>query len=149
MPTALRIVKEFFPNIKSVKDSKASIKTEVTGHDDKVSRKGAHKECALAIACKRKFKVDGVIIARSTAYLVKNNKAIRFDVPISVGREITSFDRGAGFAPGVYHLARPTKNPLGTNLHRSGPKEKKNGNKIRFRHVTSKIRAVLSGHEGD
>jgi|HubBroStandDraft_4_1064222.scaffolds.fasta_scaffold40980_2 hypothetical protein len=150
MSSAINIIKNFFPDIKSMKDSKTSIKIEVTNHDDKVSRKGAHKDCALAVACKRKFKIDGVIIARSTAYLVKNNKAVRFDVPISVAREITSFDRGGGFAPGVYHLARPTKCPIGKNNHRSGPHLKKTNKKIaRFRHVTSNIRAVLSGHEGD
>ena len=151
MPTALGIVNGFFPDVTSVKDSKTVLKIEVTSQDDRTSRKGEHKDCALAVACKRKLNIDGVIISRKIAYLIKGKKAVRFEVPNSISREIVSFDRGGGFAPGTYQLSRPSKCKLISTGERSrtGPHKTKSGRKIKFRHVTSKIRAVLAGHEGD
>src|SRR5271167_2431778 len=84
MPTALGIVNGFFPGVTSVKDSKTVLKIEVTAQDDRTSRKGEHKDCALAVACKRKLNIDGVIISRKIAYLIKGKKAVRFEVPNSI-----------------------------------------------------------------
>jgi CheY-specific phosphatase CheX len=92
MPTALRIVKKFFPEVTDVEDAEKSQVIEVT--------------CAMAVACKRKYNLDGVIISVKTAYLIKGKKAKRFSLPESVSREIVSFDRDSGFAAGQYRLSK-------------------------------------------
>lgn len=74
---ALQVVNRFFPEVSSVKDAKKSIAIEVTKKDCNASKKRNHKECALAVAGKRRFK------------------------------EITAFDRGASFEPGKYQLTKP------------------------------------------
>ena len=149
----LRIVNRHFPKVTKVIDAKENLKIEVTSQDEKTSKRRNLNECAMAVACKRAYKADGVILARSTAYLVKDTLAVRFKIPVSVAREITSFDRGAQFAPGIYHLSRPAPSFLLTaktkdNLERGG----KGGNTGKSRglrkiaiHRTTGIRAVLGG----
>src|SRR6267143_179111 len=104
MPNPLSIVNKFFPKVTKVRDATSNIEIEVTKTDQNIAKKMKHDECAMAVACKRKMHLDGVIMAISTAYLIKDNVATRYKVPISVGREITSFDRGAPFAVGTYKL---------------------------------------------
>ena len=106
MPTALQLVKKFFPEVTHVVDASRNAAIEVTARDEKVANKKSHKTCAMAVACKRKFHLDGVIISINRAYLVKGKKARRFDLPPSVSREVVSFDRGAGFEAGEYELSR-------------------------------------------
>jgi hypothetical protein len=101
----------------------------------------------MAVACKRKFHLDGVIISRSTSYLVKGTIARRFKVPESVSREVVSFDRGSGFSPGTYELQRvPPSSRFGIRPGRTAKNRKSNPDKPkRFRHITDKVRAVLGG----
>ncbi len=149
--SCLSVVKKFFPNVKAVVDSKTNARIEVTDADVKSSKLKNHKQCAMAVACKRKFHLDGVIIAKSVAYLVKGNKARRFNVPESVSREVVSFDRGAGFSAGDYALRaispanrmdRPKREKLEEDrLHKGNPIEK------RFQHKTDNVRASLSYNE--
>lgn len=141
---SLRTVQKFFPNVTTVHDARSHIQVEVTKADDKTSKKHRHVECAMAVACKRKFKADGVIIARSIAYLIRGKTAIRFGVPTSVEREVTSFDRGAGFDPGIYSLTRPPHKmgQKGGNKNKTGK-----GKSIAYKHVTTGIRAVLGGKD--
>jgi len=106
MPTALQLVQKFFPEVESVVDAKKNVDIEVTNADDRVAAKKSHKTCAMAVACKRKFKLDGVVISVNRAYLVKGKKAERFELPPSVSREVVSFDRGGGFEPGEYQLSK-------------------------------------------
>lgn len=105
MPTSLEIVKKFYPDVTSVVDAKRPVKITVTKADTNNKAVKNHKECALAIACKRKG-ADAAIICVKTAYLITGTKAVRYLLPGSVSREITSFDRNAGFEPGEYHLCR-------------------------------------------
>ncbi len=145
--STLSVVKKFFPNVKFVTDAKTNAFIEVTDADVKKSKLKNHKECAMAVACKRKFKLDGVIIAKSVAYLVKGNKARRFDVPESVSREVVSFDRGSGFSPGNYALRavspanrmdRPKREKLSAERnHKGNPIEK------RFQHRTDNVRVEI------
>lgn len=140
----LGIVQRHFPNVNKVQDATKNLTIEVTNDDDKKSKRRNMNECAMAVACKRAYKADGVILSRKVAYLVKGDLAIRFIIPESVAREITSFDRGAGFAPGSYHLHRP---PKGRTLehkkaHRKSTPDKNIGEKHQF-HLTTGIRAVL------
>jgi len=115
MPTALRVVQKFFPQVTTIEDAAECVEIEVTKQDDKIAKKKDHKTCAMAVACKRKLGLDGVLISINTAYLVKGTKARRYHLPQSVAREVVSFDRGAGFAPGQYQLSKVPKSlRLGT-----------------------------------
>jgi len=146
----LRIVNRHFPNVTKVRDATSPLMIEVTPTDMKTSKRKDMEQCAMAVACKRAYKADGAIIARSVAYLIKGDLAVRFRVPISVMREITSFDRGGTFDPGEYLLAVPqTSKTLAGKI--AGNPLKKGGNKgnhgIRKMHLTQGIRAVLGSVE--
>jgi len=147
----LRIVTRHFPQVTKVEDATKNVTVEVTKQDESHSSKKDINGCAMAVACKRVFKADGVIMARSTAYLVKNDLAIRYKVPNSVSREITSFDRGAGFSPGVYQLSKIAasmrldyKREHGSDGGRVANKGKTAG---RYQHRTEGIRAILGSPE--
>jgi len=140
---ALGIVRKYFPEVNRVTDAKAGLTIEVTKHDDHVATRKAHKTCAMAVACKRKLNLDGVIISVKTAYMIKGRKAIRFAVPEHVSREVVSFDRGGGFEPGMYKLNKPDR-PIGEG-HSSGG-EHSNPNrphKSKAHLLTKNIRTVL------
>src|SRR2546430_6561396 len=106
---ALANVRKFFPDVVSVTDADENAYLEVTAEDVKHSAKKDHNRCAMAVAAKREFKASGVVIAPTVAYVVKHNKAVRFQLPESVQKEVVSFDRGSGFAEGKYHLHAPAK----------------------------------------
>lgn len=147
---ALTVVQKFFPGVTEVVDATQPALIEVTACDANPRAVKNHEACALAVACKRAFKVDGVIIARSIAYLVKGKKARRFQLPPATTREIVSFDRGAGFAPGVYILSAVTRaKRLGARTGSSRDKSTGNGKPKPFRHVTANIRTVLGGVDPD
>jgi len=141
MATALQVVRKFFPNVKSVKDATSNARIEVTKADEANSKKKSHKTCAMAVACKRKFHLDGVIISANMGYLIKGTQARRFELPPSVRSEVVSFDRGGGFEPGEYELSKPshkigTPRPHGNSDKRTRPERK-------FRHKTGGIRISL------
>lgn len=139
---ALAVVRKFFPNVDKVSDATGTVDVSVTAADDKASRKKDHAECAMAMACKREMKLDGVIVSRKTAYLIKGGTATRYELPESTSREVVSFDRGSGFAPGDYHLRPPSESRrLGAITGGGGPT--KTTRKIRRVHHTAGIRAVL------
>lgn len=143
---SLKVVQKYFPHVKSVKDAKSNIKIEVTKQDDKMATRKAHKNCAMAVACKRKMKLDGVIISVGTAYMVKGDRATRFHLPERVSREVVSFDRGGGFDTGVYQLDKPCpSNRLGSpnnSRGRHGSKEY-TGKVKKHKVLTRGIRSVL------
>jgi hypothetical protein len=140
---ALSIVQKYFPNVQSVEEADKPIHVEVTKQDSNSAAVRNHEGCAMAVACKRKMKADGVIVSIGTAYIVKGNKAYRYRVPPSIQREIVSFDRNAGFAEGEYELATTLPSmKLGEERPPKGP-EKRTGKPLKFRHETSGIRTVL------
>lgn len=149
MPTALSVVRSFFPKVQKVVDASHPLRIEVTDKDASSKGNKKHDSCAMAVACKRKFHLDGVIISRSMAYLVKGNKARRFQLPQSVAREIVSFDRGAGFEPGEYRLnpVQESAKLLGKRWGGNGkPTKHRNRNAPkRFHHRTGGVRSSLSG----
>ena len=150
MQGALKIVQKFFPAVSKVTDATKNSLIEVTAKDAASKAVRDHGACVMAVACKRKLKLDGVIIARSVAYLIKDGEATRYNLPPSVSREIVSFDRGAGFEVGKYELSKiqPTQK-LGARSRR--PDDRQNhqaqGKKkpAKFKHVTTNIRTVLGG----
>lgn len=143
MSNALKNVQKMFPGVTEVVDAKRARVIEVEPQDLKQAKVKSHKGCAMAVACKRKLVLDGVIMARSTAYLIKGKKATRYHVPESVSREMVAFDRGADFAAGVYKLIPPDK-PLGSRTGYAS-KNKGTGTPRRSYHVTQKVRAMLGG----
>jgi hypothetical protein len=148
MANALQIVQQLFPNVTSVSDARRDVTVEVSRQDINSATVRNHKACALAVACKKKFKADGVIISVSRAYLVKDRKATRFFVPEHVAREIISFDRDGGFQAGEYALiAVPKVNRIGATKghkpHKSPKYTETNKLSRRFKQHTGGIRAKL------
>ncbi len=143
--TSLKVVKKFFPAVKKVVDATRNAAIEVTMKDVRSAAVRQHDACAFAVACKHKFHLDGVIISRSVAYLVKGDTARRFMLPESVKHEIVSFDRGAGFAVGKYALQSvPKSSHLGSRERPQYSKTRETKQK-RFRHITTSVRTVLGG----
>lgn len=144
--SALTNVQSVFPGVTKVVDAKKDSIFEVTKADTKAASVRNHTACAMAVACKRKLELDGVIMSVNTAYLIKGTTATRYKVPESVSREITSFDRNAAFEPGEYKLKAVCKSEQlgvgkGAPPGSSGPN---NGNLAkRFRHKTGGIRASI------
>ncbi len=146
MPTALTIVQKFYPNVASVKDSPKNLFIEVTPRDCQSKAVKNHNDCALALACKREFGLDGVVIALRAAYLIKGNEAVRFGLGESIAREITAFDRNGAFDPGKYQLVKPTHRigDPSSSGSRTGYKKGKSGRKVKYRHITGDIRHIFS-----
>jgi hypothetical protein len=137
MPTALQIVQSFYPEVTKVRDSKRNLTIKVTKADAHNTGVKKHKDCALAVACKREG-ADGAIICVKTSYIIRGTEAIRYKNPESVAREVVSFDRKAGFEPGEYALSKvPTSNRLGTirAWKKSGRTSKKSMNYHRTENV--------------
>lgn len=143
--SALNTVRKFFPGVEVVTDATRPAKIEVMASDANPRAAKNHEACALAIACKRQMNLDGVIISRSIAYLVKGKKARRFQLPPATSREIVSFDRGAGFQPGVYLLSKITANKRMGQRQGSDRRTPGNGKPKQFRHITANVRTVLGG----
>ena len=148
--SALSTVNKFFPRVKKVTDATEKTIIEVTARDAASKAVKDYGACVMAVACKRKLHLDGVIIARSVAYMVKGDEAIRYLVPATVAREIVSFDRGSGFEVGTYELAKICKtHKLGERGGREIDPNRDHGDKKvrKFRHVTANIRSVLGGEK--
>lgn len=143
---ALGIVRKFFPNVTSVTDATKPVTIEVTKRDAASEGKKDHKACAMAVACKRKLHLDGVVISRSVAYLVKDAVATRYGVPEQVAREVVAFDRGGAFEPGEYRLDKPTRiKLLGAAKDADGRPEhsKTKAGRGEPHHMTTNIRTAL------
>lgn len=142
---ALRMINSFFGKVAKVVDADKQMVVNVTRADIEKSHMKNHKTCALAVCCQRSFHADGVIIGLTTAYIIKGNTAYRFKLTGTISREITSFDRGAGYDEGEYLLVppppssrlgagRPSVAPGGATTGK-GPKH--------FRHITGRVRTTL------
>ena len=146
MNGALRTVQKFFPGVRKVVVADKPAIIEVRSNDANPRAQKNHEACALAVACKRSMKLDGVIISRSTAYMVKGRQARRFKLPPGTAREVVSFDRGAGFAPGTYILSVvPKQARLGVRQGSDRDKRTYSQASKGFRHLTANIRTVLGG----
>ena len=149
MSSALLTVKAFFPGVEKVVDAKRAAMIEVSAKDATAKGVKNHEACAMAVACKRKFNLDGVIISRSVAYLVKGKQARRFKLPPGTAKEVVSFDRGGGFAPGTYQLSAVGEWAQLGKRQGSNRRTPGNGHPKKFRHITTGIRSVLGGADPD
>jgi hypothetical protein len=115
-----RSLRRLFPNLDYAVDATKSIEVSVNKADCESAEPLNPTECALAKAAKREFHADAAVIGMSASYIIKGNKAIRYQTPESVRREIVSFDRHSDFEPGTYSL--PPKCPsLRLGHKKSGP----------------------------
>jgi hypothetical protein len=141
--TALEVVRKFFPDTESVEDSTKPLIIEVTKKDTQSTAVKNHKECAMAVACKRQLKADGVVVCLSTSYIIKGKQAIRYKNTETVSREVTSFDRKAGFEPGIYELSKiPESSKLGRNNGRHGKGKEKHYPPKFSGHRTGNVRII-------
>lgn len=141
-----RIIKERFPNVITVSDSLQAVKINVTGHDQHNAEPQEFTTCAFARAAKRCLQADGAYIGIKTSYVVFGTHAIRFFTPVSVQREIPSFDRHDDFAKGNYRLSpvSPSQRlgqPGGHRKSRNKFKPKRKGVLIPLHNGTARIRS--------
>jgi hypothetical protein len=142
--SALGIIKKYYPQVNKVVDAKRPATFQVVAADCKSSRRKSPDNCALARACQRIY--DGAIISMSTAYLINGTKALRYEVPVRISRELVSFDRHHDFSLGVYTLKNPTNGfKLGTDKRKrerdDEPRRPGQGRPIRH-HKTEGVRSL-------
>jgi hypothetical protein len=126
--TLLTQLRKHYPSINKVVDARKPLTVEVTKNDVKRGKKKDHDQCAIAKACMRSNHPDYVIAARSRIYIIKKGIATRYFTSPRIMREITSFDRGAQFTPGVYTLlAVPNSHKLSNKTKGSWRRTKSNG----------------------
>lgn len=134
--------------VRSVVDASRHIKIEVTSSDNQSSEVKKHTACALAVACRRALKLDGAVVSRAMAYLVRGSEATRYRLPNAVSREIAAFDRGASFEPGLYQLRKPEPSGrMGADRRKNRDKNRSHGKgrkPINFRHITTNVRTALT-----
>ncbi len=152
MATVLNIVKRYFPDVETVRDADKEVLIEVTRRDGQNSKVRNHTASAMAVACKRTYQADGVIVAVSVCYIIKDNVAVRYRLPESIAREVVSFDRQAGFAPGTYKMLAPSESrTIGSRQggetdpeeYAAEPPGKRKKKKPTLIHMTEGIRTVL------
>lgn len=140
MPTALQIVRNFYPEVDSITDSKSNLDITISTQLANSKAIKQHNKCVVAEACKKEKNFDGAVVALTKVYLVKGNKAIRYDVPESLEIEIKAFDKGGRFAPGEYRLEKPY-HKLGTP--RAPMKVRTvTGATKKYRHITKDVRIL-------
>lgn len=140
MPGRMQIINKYYPDVKTVIDATRHARVDVNSEDCVKGTKKAPNKCAMARAFQRND-YDGAIISRSVSYLIKGTKAIRYATPISVAREIVSFDRHQDFQPGRYTLSPPQKPGQTTRKYRKAPRNEPSGYK---NHVTVGVRNLFS-----
>ena len=141
-----RSIRRMFPEVKECVDAAQPVEISVASQDCKSAKRLDPTNCALARAAKREVKADGAIIGMSTSYLIQGTKAIRFQTPQSVQREIVSFDRHDDFEPGEYYLT--PKSPatrLGVDKHTR--KKDRGGKYKRKYHKNVRVRVFPKGAE--
>lgn len=143
--TSLGMIQRHFPLVSRVEDAKLPEVVEVTDDDNAHADVKSHKTCALALACKRFFHADGVIIGLTISWIIRGRVATRFHNSGTTSREITSFDRKAGFDTGLYLLTpATTSNKLGTKRSSNPNRSSGRSGIRRFRHYTRNVRSTLA-----
>lgn len=141
-----RSVRRSFPQVEEVMDALRSVEVTVTSRDSSEGKKMKSTECALARAAKREYNADGMIIGLATSYIIRGKKALRFQTPPSVAREIVSFDRHHDFAPGKYSLSpKPPASRLGADWRSHGNSSGPKTQPAIARHATVRVRQLERG----
>lgn len=138
-------IKQLFPQVEHAVDADRPVEVSVSAKDCKDAKRLNPTECALAQAARRQFKADAVVIGMSSSYVIRGKEAVRFATPISVQREIVSFDRHQDFAPGQYYLT--PKSPTARFGHKYRVKDH-GRNKVAKReiHHSARVRVLPKGY---
>jgi hypothetical protein len=143
--TSLAMIRRYFPAVITVEDARKTAIVEVTESDNSHAEVKSHRTCALALACVRFFHADGVIIGLTTSWIVRGTIATRFKNAATVSREITSFDRKAGFDAGRYLLTPANKaGRLGMVRSANPNRQSRRSGTRAFRHYTRNVRTTLA-----
>lgn len=138
---------EHFPDVTEIADLQQPVEITVQRGDQRGARPHDQARCAMAKACIREMKADGAWVNLTRAYVVFGTRAVRASLPISVQREIVTFDRHQDFSTGVYRLSPVAKTQrLGHRVaKRSYPRGEAGTERPVERalphHVTARVRA--------
>ncbi len=145
---SLHIITQYFPKVKEIIDASKRAIIEVTKEDAKSSGIKDPLMCAFAKASYRSFGADGVIIGLTTSYIIMAKRAVRFKNSEALSREIISFDRKAGFDPGLYLMSPfSPRQRLGVYKARETHEKAKGEDRRMFRHLTRNVRVLSSTEE--
>ena len=130
-----------------VVDATSDAEIYVLAADIKGATQKNSKCCAFARAAKRQDpKVKRAYFFRSVAWLEYDDKIVRYTLPVSVQKEIVSFDRSKMMDPGLYQINKPRKSTRmsaikARSAKRPGRHKPGNGTiKRKYRHATTSIR---------
>lgn len=133
--------------VTKILDATKPLSVEVTEADVDHAIRKDQTHCAIALACMRGngWKPKAVIATRSRLYMVdKKDTAVRYLMPPNAVRELTSFDRGASFTPGVYRMTPPHETQkLGNYNGPKTPNPKKKGYKPIHKPLINDIRSSI------
>lgn len=130
-----RSIRRLFPKLKYVTDSTKAVAVTVTSRDCAAGKRMVGAECALAKATRRQYNADGAVIGISFSYIIQGENAVRFTTPVTVAREIVSFDRHSDFAPGEYKLSPVSPSQRLGHAHPSGPSSTRSPNRMVHKHT--------------
>ena len=100
-----RSIKEQFPRVTKVFEARTPVDVQVTARDNQGGKPGDAMNCAMARAVCREFKAEAAVIGTTYSYVISGNTAVRYKTPVTLQREMTSFDRNHDFRPGRYGLS--------------------------------------------
>lgn len=134
-----------------VVDAERGLELNVQRRDvDRKQRKNP-AQCALAACAQRIYKTEcRVYMSRAYVKSADGSYWTRYTVPSSAQREITAFDRGAPFEPGIYRLSPPSASArLGTYSSKAHGSRSPSGRPPRPIHFSINVRqrAPLGGIE--
>lgn len=90
-----------------ISDGKTAKYVAVTKDDVVRAKKADSQHCALARSALRLPGVRAAYFFRQTAFLEYADRMEKYELPVSVQKEIVSFDRAQIFAEGAYQLSPP------------------------------------------
>lgn len=89
-------------------DATSPMVLTLTRADVRAAQPRNSKECAFALAAKRIPGVKAAYFFRTMAWLEFKGTLVRYQLPVSVQKEIVGFDRSRRMVPGEYHLRAPS-----------------------------------------
>lgn len=140
-----RSLTAIYPNVTQCHDAKRPVEIEIKARDVNTATKKDATACAMANAICREWKADEAVIGLSYSYVIKGNTAMRFLTPLSVQREIVSFDRSKDFRPGKYHLAAIPKSQRRKASGKRKPRKSHQPKRVTFHRETLGIRKMREG----
>jgi hypothetical protein len=87
-----------------VYDGTAPLLIEIIPDDIRKNDRRDPAKCAMSRACKRELHVSEALTYLSRLYIRQGDCWLRYRLPDTVRMEVASFDRGGGFARGVYRI---------------------------------------------